>query len=87
MVAKSQVFSLCRSLLRAGRQLPDYNIREYTKRRTLDGFRLNKNPTDQSKVNEAYAEGKAQLEVLERVLKIYLAYPPKTKNIMEIKLH
>ncbi|ESQ31817.1 hypothetical protein EUTSA_v10005205mg [Eutrema salsugineum] len=86
MASKCQVRSLCRSLLRAGRQFPDYNIREYTKRRTLDGFRMNKSLTDQSKVNEAYAEGKAQLEVVERVLKVYSAYPPKTKNIMELKL-
>ncbi|RID75910.1 hypothetical protein BRARA_B02925 [Brassica rapa] len=33
------------SLLRAGRQYPDYNIREYTKRKTLDGFRMNKKLT------------------------------------------
>lgn len=85
MVSKSQVLSLCRSLLRAGRQYPDYNIREYTKRRTMDGFRMNKDLTDPSKISEVYAEGKEQLEVVERVLKVYLAYPPKTKNIMELK--
>ncbi|CAF2063414.1 LYR motif-containing protein 4-like [Brassica napus] len=87
MVDKGQVIRLCRSLLRAGRQLPDYNIREYAKRRTFDGFRMNKNLTDHSKVEKAYAEGKKQLEVVERVVKVYLAYPPKTKNIMELKLH
>ncbi|CAH8389616.1 unnamed protein product [Eruca vesicaria subsp. sativa] len=86
MVAKLQVISLCRSLLRAGRKYPDYNIREYTKRRALDGFHMNKNLTDPSKVKEVYAEGKAQLEVVERALKVYLAYPPKTKNIMELKV-
>ncbi|AED97437.1 putative complex 1 LYR protein [Arabidopsis thaliana] len=86
MVSSSEVLSLCRALLRAGRQFPDYNIREYSKRRTLDGFRMNKNLTDPSKVTEAYAEAKKQLFVAERVLKVYLAYPPKTKNIMEVKL-
>ncbi|CAN8264826.1 unnamed protein product [Cochlearia groenlandica] len=86
MVTKFEALSLCRSLLRAGRQYPDYNIREYAKRRALDGFRMNKSLADPSKVNEAYAEGKAQLEVVKRVLKVYLAYPPKTKNIMELKL-
>ncbi|CAN7063063.1 unnamed protein product, partial [Brassica oleracea var. botrytis] len=55
-------------------------------RMTLDGFRMNKNLTDHSKVEEAYAEGKKQMEVVERVVKVYLAYPPKTKNIMELKL-
>ncbi|CAH8385357.1 unnamed protein product [Eruca vesicaria subsp. sativa] len=44
------------SLLGAERQYPDYNIREYTKRRILDGFRMNKNLTDPSNV-EASAEG------------------------------
>ncbi|XP_018432816.1 uncharacterized protein LOC108805302 [Raphanus sativus] len=86
MVAKCQVISLCRSLLRAGRKYPDYNIREYTKRRTLDGFRMNKNLTDPLKAIEAYDEGNAQLEAVQRVLKVYLAYPPKTKNIMELKV-
>ena len=47
---------------------------------------MNKNLTDHSKVEEAYAEGKKQLEVVERVVKVYLAYPPKTKNIMELNL-
>ncbi|CAG7910062.1 unnamed protein product, partial [Brassica rapa] len=50
------------------------------------GFRMNKNLTDHSKVEEAYAEGKKQLEVVERVVKVYLAYPPKPKNIMELEL-
>ncbi|KAG2258995.1 hypothetical protein Bca4012_096003 [Brassica carinata] len=49
-------------------------------------IQFNKNLTDHSKVEEAYAEGKKQLEVVERVVKVYLAYPPKTKNIMELKL-
>ncbi|WZZ57651.1 hypothetical protein YC2023_057758 [Brassica napus] len=74
------------SLLRAECQYLDYNIREYTKRRTLDGFRINKNLSDPSNVEEASAEGKAQLEVVERMLKVNLVYPPKTKNIMELKL-
>ncbi|XP_019088504.1 PREDICTED: LYR motif-containing protein 4-like [Camelina sativa] len=86
MVSRSEVLSLCRAMLRAGRQYPHYNLREYTKRRTLDGFRMNKNLTDQSKVNEAYAEAKAQLVVLERSVKFHSLYPPKTKNIMEVKL-
>ncbi|CDY63626.1 BnaC05g49750D, partial [Brassica napus] len=74
------------SLLRAECQYLDYNIREYTKRKTLDGFRINKNLSDPSNVEEASAEGKAQLEVVERMLKVNLVYPPKTKNIMELKL-
>ncbi|KAF3544794.1 hypothetical protein DY000_02010336, partial [Brassica cretica] len=52
MVDKGQVISLCRFPLRAGHQYPDYNIREYAKRRTLDGFRMNKNLTDHSKVED-----------------------------------
>ncbi|EOA21889.1 hypothetical protein CARUB_v10002366mg [Capsella rubella] len=80
MGSRSELLSLCRALLRAGRQFPHYNLREYTKRRTMDGFRMNKNLTDQSK---AYAEAKAQLVVVERSVKLYSLYPPpKTKNIM-----
>ncbi|XP_039035436.1 uncharacterized protein LOC120171888 [Hibiscus syriacus] len=43
---RSEVIQLYRSLLRVGRQFSDYNIREYSKRRTMDAFRDKKNLTD-----------------------------------------
>lgn len=41
---------------------------------------MNKNLTDPSKVEEAYAEGKTHLEVVEMLVKFYSVYPPKTKK-------
>ncbi|XP_019056773.1 PREDICTED: LYR motif-containing protein 4 [Tarenaya hassleriana] len=84
--SRSEVLHLCRSLLRVARVFSDYNIREYTKRRTVDGFRLNQSLTDPEKVYVAFEEGKAQLEVAKRQAAVYSLYTPKTKSIMDIKL-
>ncbi|KAE8695059.1 ADIPOR-like receptor IZH1-like isoform 1 [Hibiscus syriacus] len=35
---RSEVLQLYRSRLRVGRQFSDYNVREYSKRRTMDAF-------------------------------------------------
>lgn len=84
--SRSEVLSLFRSLLRAARQFPDYNIREYTKRRTIDAFRENQTLSDASSISSAYAGGKAQLEVAKRQALVYSLYAPKAKSIMDVNL-
>jgi len=79
----SQVLSLFRSLLRISRRFPDYNIREYVKRRTAEGFRLNRQLTDPAAIVSAFAEGKSQLEVASRQAVVYSLYAPKVKSIMD----
>ncbi|CAL9014311.1 unnamed protein product [Prunus brigantina] len=37
--SRAEVLTLFRSFLRVARKFTDYNIREYTKRRTIDAFR------------------------------------------------
>ncbi|XP_018835863.1 LYR motif-containing protein 4-like [Juglans regia] len=82
---RSEVLSLFRSLLRTARQFSDYNIREYTKRRTIDGFRLNRTLSDPDSITSAFSDGKAQLEVAKRQSIIYSLYAPKVKSIMDLK--
>nr|GMD37515.1 LYR motif-containing protein 4 [Ipomoea batatas] len=65
--SRLQVLSLFRSLLRTARDFPDYNIREYTKRRTIDAFRQNKALSDSSLVAAAFSDGKAQLEIAKQL--------------------
>ncbi|XP_059644034.1 uncharacterized protein LOC132285823 [Cornus florida] len=83
--SRSEILYLFRSLLRTARQFPDYNIREYTKRRTIDAFRHNKDLSDPSSISAAFSDGKSQLEIARRQSIVYSLYAPKVKSIMEIK--
>ncbi|PWA35668.1 complex 1 LYR protein [Artemisia annua] len=66
--SRSQILSLFRSLLRTSHQFPDYNIREYTKRRTIDSFRTNKTLSEPSLISAVFNEGQSQLQV--RILEL-----------------
>ncbi|KAH9607334.1 hypothetical protein KSS87_017548 [Heliosperma pusillum] len=79
-----EVVTLYRSLLRTARKFPDYNIREYVKRRTMDAFRLNKTLDDPSAISSAVADARSQLEIAKRQAVVYSLYAPKVKSIMEI---
>ncbi|KAI3825631.1 hypothetical protein L1987_07149 [Smallanthus sonchifolius] len=83
--SRTEILSLFRSLLRSARQFPDYNIREYTKRRTIDSFRDNKILSDPASIAAAFSEGKSQLEVAKRQAVVYSLYAPKIRSIMDIK--
>ncbi|XP_030940423.1 LYR motif-containing protein 4 [Quercus lobata] len=82
---RSEVLFLFRSLLRTARQFSDYNIREYTKRRTIDGFRQNRTLSDPDSIASAFSHGEAQLEVAKRQAVVYSLYAPKVKSIMDLK--
>lgn len=84
--SRTQIMSLFRSLLRTSRQFSDYNIGEYSKRRTIDAFRTNKQLTDSSSVSTAFADGKAQLDVAKRQVLVYSLYAPEVKSIMELQI-
>ncbi|CAI9266827.1 unnamed protein product [Lactuca saligna] len=62
--SRTTVLSLFRSFLRSARQFPDYNIKEYTKRRTIDAFHSNKTLSNPSSVAAAFADGNYQLQVV-----------------------
>ncbi|PIA62990.1 hypothetical protein AQUCO_00200777v1 [Aquilegia coerulea] len=81
--SRREILTLFRSLLRTARQFTDYNVREYAKRRTIDGFRQNRDLVDPSTISSAFTEGKSQLEVAKRQAVVYSLYTPKVKSIME----
>ncbi|KAK2965757.1 hypothetical protein RJ640_003295 [Escallonia rubra] len=82
--SRSEILALFRSLLRTARQYTDYNVREYTKRRTSDAFRRNSLISDPAAAAAAFSDGKSQLEVARRQAVVYSLYTPKVKSIMEI---
>lgn len=82
-ISRAEILCLYRSLLRTARQFCDYNIREYTKRRTVDAFRENRNLSDPSSIAAAFSDGKAQLAVAKRQATVYSLYAPKIKSVME----
>ncbi|KAL5095833.1 hypothetical protein RYX36_000160 [Vicia faba] len=83
--SKSQILSLLRTFIRLSRQFPDYNIREYTKRRAVDAFRENATLSEASSVSEAFEFGKSQLEVAKRQAVVYSLYVPPLPSVMEIQ--
>ncbi|KAI9117705.1 hypothetical protein K1719_011871 [Acacia pycnantha] len=82
--SKDEVLSLFRSLLRTARQFPDYNIKAYTKRRTIDAFRHNQNLSDPSSVASALSDGKAQLVIARRQAIVCSLHAPNVRSIMEM---
>ena len=82
--ARSELLTQFRSLIRNCQKFPDYNIREYVKRRTVDAFRENPTLTDPAAIATAVADARSQLEVAKRQSIVYSLYAPKVKNIMEL---
>ncbi|KAL9233743.1 hypothetical protein vseg_008699 [Gypsophila vaccaria] len=80
----SETVAIYRSLLRISRKFPDYNIREYVKRRTTDAFRANKTLSDPSAIAAAVADAQSQLDVAKRQSIVYSLYAPSLKNVMEL---
>lgn len=83
--ARAEILSLFRAFLRVGRKFSDYNIREYTNRRTIDGFRENKALSDPSAIANAFSDGKSQLEIAKRQAVVYSLYVPRVKSIMDLQ--
>ncbi|XXG47474.1 hypothetical protein AAC387_Pa02g2117 [Persea americana] len=81
----NEVLFLFRSLLHTVGTFSDYNIREYAKRRKIDGFRQNRILLDPSSIALAFYDGKSQLEVAKNQAIVYSLYAPKSKSMMEIK--
>ena len=81
--SSAEVRSLFRSLLREARKYEDYNIREYVKRRTKQGFHLHKSDNPEV-ATSAFLEGKEMLSVTKRQATVYSLYAPKIKSIMEV---
>jgi len=82
----AQVKELFKALLREGRKFSNYNVREYVKRRTVDGFHEHQGSSDPAAIASAYAYGKQQLEIAKRQAVVYNLYAPAIKSIMDLKI-
>lgn len=86
MSAAVEARSLFRALLREGRRFPNYNVREYIKRRAREGFEESASVTDPSAIKSLIAAGKQELEVAKRQSLVYQLYGRKHKNVLELDL-
>ena len=82
----TQVRELFKALLREGRKFSNYNVREYVKRRTVDGFHEHRGVSDPAAIAAAYEYGVGQLEIAKRQAIVYKLYAPKVKSIMDLKI-
>jgi hypothetical protein len=74
MVTRQNVISLYRQLLKAGRQFPAYNFREYSIRRTRDAFREAMNEQDPIKIQQSFDNAQKTLEMIQRQVYISSQY-------------
>lgn len=77
VIKKHSLRSCC-----AGSKFPNYNIREYIKRRVRDGFRELQGVRDAGTVDRAMARGKEELEVVRRQAMVYQLYGRTQKNVL-----
>ncbi|MCO5596061.1 hypothetical protein L7F22_050127 [Adiantum nelumboides] len=80
-----EVKALFRAFLREARRFPDYNMREYVKRRSRQGFHQNHGVSSPELAATAFGKGREFLEVAKRQAVVYCLYAPKIKNIMELR--
>lgn len=83
MAAPGNSTALYRSLLREARKFSNYNVREYIKRRSRQGFEDGRNVAGQEQV-EAFKFGVEQLEIAKRQAVLSHLYVPRVKSIMEV---
>ncbi|KAL3761868.1 hypothetical protein ACHAWU_009033 [Discostella pseudostelligera] len=81
MAPPSASLSLFRSLLREAAKVDNYNFRVYALRRVRIGFENNRNLTG-GEAEDAFVEGKEQLEILKRQAVLGHLYPT-ARSVME----
>ncbi|EIE26487.1 mitochondrial protein of LYR family [Coccomyxa subellipsoidea C-169] len=86
MARPAEIISMYRSFLKHGAKFPNYNIREYVRRKAMEGFRAHKGETDEQTVSELVQDAKTELEVVKRQSMVYSLYARQQKSIMDIPL-
>ncbi|GLC41610.1 hypothetical protein PLESTB_000696900 [Pleodorina starrii] len=86
MSAAVEARALLRAFLRQGRRFPNYNIREYIRRRAKEGFHEAASVTDPAAVAALLQSGRQELEVVKRQSLVYQLYGRKVKNVLELDL-
>lgn len=80
---KKEVLSIYRSLLRAARDLPAYNFREYALEKIRYEFRTNKSlQKDEITVNDFLTEARKNLEMIKRQSLIQKMYEENVKKLV-----
>ncbi|KAK9832894.1 hypothetical protein WJX74_001055 [Apatococcus lobatus] len=86
MPGTAEVRSLYRAFLRESVKFPNYNIREYVKRRATTGFRQHATEKDTAVLDSLRQQAQADLEVVKRQAIVYHLYSRKQKSVMDIPL-
>eukprot|EP00850_Spirogloea_muscicola_P007813 SM000040S14825 [mRNA] locus=s40:556245:557278:- [translate_table: standard] len=81
--ARGEVLALYRRFLRAARRFPQYNVREYVRRRAGEGFRERAGDGPPAAA-AAFAAARRELEVAERQAVLYRLYAGPMKSVMEL---
>lgn len=81
-VSRSVWINLYKQLEREAAKFPQYNYREFAKRRIRDHFVANRGVTDPVRQGELLQEGKRSLEVIRRQVALSHLYP-HTKTVVE----
>ncbi|KAK9823181.1 hypothetical protein WJX72_000887 [[Myrmecia] bisecta] len=86
MPSAAEVKALYRALLKEGRKFPNYNIREYVKRKTKEDFRAHKAEADASVVEQLWTKAKSEYEIAKRQAVVYGMYARCQRSIMDVPL-
>ncbi|GMH37363.1 hypothetical protein BSKO_05236 [Bryopsis sp. KO-2023] len=83
MPTAADVRALYRAFLRQGELFPQYNIREYIKRRAREGFEAQRKTTQPEAIEAAWKKAKEDLEVAKRQAVVYSLFSRPQKSVME----
>ena len=66
----------------AGQKYPNYNVREFVKRRAKQDFRQHAAETDAAKIDQLWSKAQEDFAVTQRQRLVYSMYAPKQKSVM-----
>lgn len=72
--------------MKEGAKFPNYNIRQYVKRKAREDFELHKHDQKESVVAKVWASARSELDVVKRQALVYHLYARKQKSVMDIPL-
>ena len=66
----------------AGQKYPNYNVREFVKRRAKQDFRQHAAETDAARIDQLWSKAQEDFAVTQRQRIVYSMYAPKQKSVM-----
>lgn len=67
-----------------GSKFPNYNIREYVRRRAREQFKEASKVSDEGQSMELWSKGKETIEMVKRQAVVYQLYARKQKSVMDM---